>query len=321
MSGAPTIAATPAPDDLPVGQILQGDALQRLRELPSASVDCVITSPPYFRLRNYGHDDQLGLESHVEQWVSGLSDVSAEIARVLKPEGTYWLNLGDAYSTHHREGAPRKSLLAAPERLLLALMEDGWTVRNKIVWSKSNPTPSSVRDRLSCTYEVVYLLTRSPRYHFDLDAVRVPHISRPAGRRRTTRESRPPRRSPQRHSTRPAWLGPNADGDSGLARLKAEGRVGHRLGKNPGDVWTLPTSRYRGAHFATYPEVLVRRMLQAGCPPGGIVLDPFMGSGTTAVVAEQLGRRWVGIELNREYIWLAEERLERARVARAGGGS
>jgi DNA modification methylase len=292
--------------DLATGRILLGNAVERLGVLPEASVDCIVTSPPYFRLRDYGVEGQLGLEGHVDQWVEELRAVARALHRVLKPTGTFWLNLGDTYSTHHREGAPPKSLLGGPERLLLALVEDGWTVRNKIIWAKTNPMPSSVTDRLSTTHEYIYLLTKSPRYDFNLDAIREPHRSRPPKRR--------PESRPGKYAAGTPALGPNSDGDDGLRALKARGMVGHRLGKNPGDVWQSATAHYTDAHFATYPESLVRRIIRAGCPPGGIVLDPFMGAGTTAVVAEAEGRQWIGIELNPDFVTQAEARLARARA-------
>lgn len=319
----------------PRNQILLGDALQRLRQLPDASIDSVVTSPPYFRLRNYGHGDQLGLEGHVGAWVDGLRDVMIEISRVLVPTGTVWLNLGDSYSTHHREGATRKSLLLGPERLALSLIEDGWTIRNKIAWAKTNTVPTSVRDRLATKHEVIYLLARSTRYYFDLDSVREPHSSRP-----------PKPRVIRKQPGRPEWLGPNSDGDRGLDALHAAGIQGHPLGKNPGDVWHLAVSNYRGAHFATFPIRLAERMVLAGTPERrcsqcrtpyerpirrlgalatrlalqaccdcgapsepGVVLDPFIGSGTTAIAAERLHRDWLGIELSPAFIALAEERL------------
>lgn len=335
------------PQKVPRNQILLGDALTRLQRLADASIDCIVTSPPYFRLRDYGTTGQLGLEGHVDDWVDGLRQVLGECARVLVPTGTLWLNLGDTYATHPREGAPRKSLAMAPERLALALLADGWIVRNKIVWAKTNTIPTSVRDRLATKHEVIYLLTRSPRYYFDLDSIREPHTSRPPkrppGRSARSRATRPPGRTDSR---RPAWLGPNGDGDLGLAAMHAAGIVGHPLGKNPGDVWRLPVSRYRGAHFATYPETLTERILRAGCPrmrcntchqpwtrtlvrrgsyatrraprptcscgaqaEPGLVLDPFLGSGTTAVVARRLGLDWLGIELNPDYVALAEQRI------------
>jgi len=225
-----------------------------MRELPTASVDCVITSPPYFQLRDYGVPGQLGLEPTVGRWVENLRRVIAEMARVLRPSGSLWLNLGDSYSRHRRYGAEPKSLLLAPERLLLGLVADGWVVRNKVVWAKSNPMPHSVADRLSTAHEVVYFLVRSRRYYFDLDRIREPHRSRAA------RRAQPAPRRPT------GWAGPLAGSQDGLQRARAAGVPGHWLGKNPGDIWALASSRFRGAHFATFPEALVERPLVATCP-------------------------------------------------------
>jgi len=328
---------------VPRNRIVVGDALTRLSELPDDSVDCAITSPPYFRLRDYAADGQLGLEAHVDQWVEQLSAISAAIARVLVPTGTYWLNVGDTYATHQREGAGRKSLLMAPERLALRLQGDGWIIRNKIVWAKPNPMPTSIPDRLNTTYELIYVLTRQPQYFFDLDAIRIPHVSahviNKGGRPKTVPKE--------------LWRGPNSDTVSGLAALKAIGRVGHPLGKNPGDVWTIAPGGYRSAHHAIYPMALAERMIAAGCPEvrcmrcrlpwkrrviralgrvatrsaleptcdchaasePGLVCDPFIGSGTTAVAAETLGRDWLGIELNPEFAHAARTRIADARSA------
>lgn len=328
---------------VPRNQILVGDALGILHSLPSGHIDTIVTSPPYFRLRNYGHEDQLGLETHVDEWVANLRAVLRECARVLVSTGTVWLNLGDTYSSDPRQGAAIKSLLLAPERLALGLLEDGWRIRNKIVWAKPNPIPSNARDRLSTTHEYIYVLSRQRRYYFDLDSIRVPHRTR----RRAARPGQPPR------SRRPDWAGPNGDGYGGLAALHAAGLPGHPLGKNPGDVWRVATSRFRGAHFATYPEELAHRMVLAGCPERvcrdcrspwtrpvrrlgatatrlalragcdcaaetepGLVLDPFFGAGTTALAAERLHRDWLGIELNPTFAALARERIE---ASRAGG--
>jgi site-specific DNA-methyltransferase (adenine-specific) len=323
---------------LPLNSVLLGDAAKRLRELPPMSVDCIITSPPYFGLRNYGQDGQLGLEPSVEAWVAALRAVFAEAARVLKPTGSLWLNVGDGYSAHPREGAPHKSLLLGPTRLALALVADGWVVRNQVIWAKPNPMPSSVSDRLSCTYEIVYFLVRSRYYYFDLDAIRVPH-----------RTTRPPSTTVERaYPPREALPPKVSEQNQGLARTRAAGRAGHPLGKNPGDVWTLPTAGFRGAHFATFPPSLVERPLLATCPvrvcgrcgrgwrrqrvrrePAlgelrptcacraspvpGLVLDPFIGSGTVAIVAEQHGRNWLGIELSPRYAAMAEERIRALR--------
>jgi DNA modification methylase len=315
--------------------ILVGDALQQLQQLAADSVDTIVTSPPYFQLRDYHVAGQLGQEGHVEQWVSGLVAVARECQRVLAPHGSFWLNLGDAYSAGDRFGAPRKSLLLGPERVARALIGDGWRLRNKIVWAKTNPLPSPSRDRLTTTHEVVYLFVKRPSYFFDLDAVREPLIS---SGRRAGRGSRTPARE----------LGRLSGSRDGLLRMTREGRSGHPLGKNPGDVWRLGSSSYRGAHFATFPAELIRRPILAGCPPlvctscgrpwrrstapvvyvdaqpqvrdfipcgcaaptrPGLVLDPFGGSGTVAEVARSLGRDWLLIELNPDYAELARTRL------------
>lgn len=325
--------------------VLVGDALQMLRRLPDESVDTVITSPPYFLLRNYFVAGQLGQEEDVEAWVTALRAVMAEVRRVLKESGTCFLNLGDSYSRHPRYGAPRKSLLLAPERLLGALVTDGWTCRNKIVWAKTNALPTSIADRFSTTWEPVYFLTKAPRYFFALDAVRIPHTSAPGRPEGATRPV---------PTTRPAWAGPLAGTQSGLLALKASGRPGHPRGKNPGDVWRLATASFRGRHFATFPPALVERLLLAGCPERtcrrcgtpwhetgsaigsleslrrlrptcrcraghrpGVVLDPFFGAGTVGLVAEASGRDWIGIELNPDYAELAELRIEAARQTHA----
>ena len=193
------------------------------RGVPSETVDMVLTSPPYFRLRDYHVTGQIGLEAEVEQWVAALRAVAAEVHRVLTPTGSFWLNVADTYSTNARQGAGRKSLLLGPERLALALLEDGWLLRNKIVWQKANPMPTSVTDRLSCTWEALYVFVKQPQYYFNLDAMRVPHTSAPPKRR--DRVIRP--------RGREAWRGPNGDDASGLKAMRAQGRVGHPLGQEP----------------------------------------------------------------------------------------
>ena len=285
-------------------KLLVGDAQIILKTFPDASVDCVVTSPPYYQLRDYQHPAQIGHEPNVKGWVSNLVVVFDEIHRVLKPTGTVWLNLADTYSRHHKQGTRRKGLLFGPERLLLALAAHGWIVRNKIIWSKTNPMPHSVRDRLAATWEYVYLLTNIEKgYWFDLDAIRVPHL---------TRQARP-------SSKARAWEGSYGGSHDGITKLKKSGRVGHPLGKNPGDVWRLAKAAHRGAHSATFPERLIEDPILAGCPPTtcggcgkptcahettrvpGLVLDPFIGTGTTARVAQRLDRDWVGIDLTDQH--------------------
>lgn len=326
-----------------LNRIHTGDALTTLKQLEASSVDMCLTSPPYFRLRDYDDAGQLGLESRVDDWARSLRDIAREVHRVLVPTGTLWLNLGDTYAMQVRQGAPAKSLLLAPERVARLLQEDGWILRNKIVWAKPNPMPSSVRDRLTASYEVVYFFAKQPRYHFDLDAIRAPHTS-PKRNQNHTPSRHPPRRQD--------WRGPNANRTNGLAALQREGRAGHPLGKNPGDVWTIPTASGTGSHHAAFPRALAERCILAGTPVArcrtcrapwaspvrrlghtavrlalqppcshqgppepGVVLDPFIGSGTTAVAAEALDRNWIGIELNPTFTSEATQRIHGARAA------
>lgn len=288
-------------------------------------------------MRNYQDGRQIGLEKSVDDYVHELLLVARKLTRVLKPSGAFWLNLGDTFSRGQAEGALNKSLVLAPERLAMALVADGWILRNKVVWAKTNPMPTSVRDRLSCTYEVVYFFVRERHYFFDLDAIRAPHKSKLS---RPTAE-------PSKWSVPENWRGPLTGSHTGLNRLKTQGLVGHPLGKNPGDVWRIATAGYRGAHHAVFPEKLVERPLLATCPEKacsrcgrpwtrdsaktlghlavagelrpmcscnsasrpGLVLDPFIGSGTVASVATRLGREWLGIELNPWFAKLTNSRL------------
>ncbi|MDQ1438340.1 MAG: hypothetical protein QOK43_1969 [Acidimicrobiaceae bacterium] len=327
---------------LPRNTILVGDAVDRLRQLPSSSVDCVITSPPYHLLRRYGGGPQeIGTDEHVDRYVARLVAVMDEIARVLTPSGSVWLNLGDSYSRHARFGAPPKSLLLAPERLLLALSRRGWIVRNKVVWAKTSAMPASVADRLTCTWEPLYFLVRSRHYYFDLNVIRRPHASRRSAARR------PPH---SKYGGDRAWAGPFVGRNDGLLKLRSAGISGHPLGKNPGDVWSLGTASFGGAHFAVFPAGLVLDPIRAGCPERvcqachrpwqrqrhrdrlgevrpvcgciaawrpGLVCDPFLGSGTTALIAEQQGRDWLGVELVSANAALAWQRIsaQRARAS------
>lgn len=326
-------------ESTPRNHVLVGDAGEHLSGLQAESVDMVLTSPPYFRLRDYDAEGQLGLEDHVDQWVASLRDTAREIRRVLTPTGTLWLNLGDTYAAHQRQGAQRKSLLLGPERVALALVADGWRLRNKIVWRKTNRMPTSARDRLACSWEYIYVFARDADYFFDLDAIRIPHTSRASKQR------------PAAERAREAWRGPNGNDASGLALLKQRGLVGHPLGKNPGDVWDLASSNYRGSHHATFPVRLAERAIQAGCPEArctrcrlpwrravsrkliaglgetairgmlaatcdcqapsepGLVLDPYFGVGSTALGAIEQGRDWLGIELNPAFAREAQQRI------------
>lgn len=327
----------------PRNQVIVGDAIEQMAALPDDEIDMALASPPYFRLRKYDVVGQIGLEQSVDAWVDNLAAVARQVHRALTPTGSFWINVGDTYSTHTRQGAGRKSLLLGPERLALRLVADGWLMRSKVVWTKPNAMPTSVRDRLACTWEALYVFVKQSEYFFDLDGIRVPHTSKPAKRDRVTASVR----------GREPWRGPNAGGSSGLDKIKAEGRVGHPAGKNPGDVWSIASSNYRGAHHATFPVALAERAIRAGCPEArcvacrkpwrrqlirslggiavrgalgptcdclapsepGLVLDPFFGAGTTGVAAERLGRDWLGIELNPAFAALAKARIEDARAS------
>lgn len=326
-----------------LNRVLVGDVRTRLAELPDASVDCVITSPPYWALRDYGNHDQIGAEANVDAWAAEIVAICEQLRRVLTPTGALWLNLGDSYARHANDGANKKSLLLGPSRVALRLTQSGWLLRNVTVWSKTNPMPSSVSDRLSTTHEFVYFFTRQGSYFFDLDAIREPARTTARSHRPTRNREYPPR------AAVPSLGGgtaPRVDLNQGLSALKASGRESHPLGKNPGDVWPIATASYRGAHFATFPVELVRRPLLSTCPERvcttcgepwhhapqviqgrslatgplrpacmhrdwrrGIVLDPFAGAGTVALAAEQYGRDWTAIELNHAYARLAEQRL------------
>lgn len=330
--------------ELPRNQVLIGDARQQLTELPENSVDTVITSPPYFALRDYGQDGQLGLEASVDDWVHQLVQVCREIRRVLRPTGGLWLNVGDSYSQHPREGARKKSLLLGPARLAIGLAADGWIVRNHVIWAKTNPMPSNVTDRLSSTHESLYFLTRQECYFFDLNAIREPHKENQAHGRAKGKDAKvyPPPGVLPRRSDRAQ------DINNGLDKLKAANVAGHPLGKNPGDVWPIGTASFHGEHFASFPARLVERPLLATCPERtceecglpwqrskqflhgrmlavgtlnaacecqtswqpGVVLDPFIGTGTVALVAEQHGRDWIGIEINPRFAAMTEQRVQ-----------
>jgi site-specific DNA-methyltransferase (adenine-specific) len=236
---------------LPRNTIITGDARRALTDLLPESVDTCITSPPYVAaLRDYGRAGQLGQEPTVAEYVESLRAILRQVWRVLKPTGSLWLNLGDAHSRHPRQGAPTKSLLLAPQRVALALAEDGWIVRNVVIWHKTNPMPQSARDRLSPTHETVIFATKDRHYFFDLDAIRISH------------------RSVQRigHASS-ASLGRLYQGhNDGLGKLRAAGQVGNPRGKNPGDVWTMATAVDRLGHQATFPERLIERPILAACP-------------------------------------------------------
>lgn len=287
-------------------QLHHGPSAPILSTLPSGSVDCVITSPPYFGLRSYlpaDHPDkqwEIGTEATPAEYVDKLTALFGEVRRVLADDGTFWLNLGDSYTgaanmsgLRRKPGAP-KNLLGMPWRVALALQDSGWTLRNDIIWQKPNTMPDPARDRFSSKHEYMFLLSKGPRYWFDLDAVKVPSQAADPGHA-------------QRYAKRYESFDARAAGSGQPGNVNNAG-VHSRPGNgmvNPGDVWKISTTPFKGAHFAAFPPKLVERCILAGCKPGGIVLDPFHGSGTTGKVALENGRRYVGVELNREYLDLS----------------
>ena len=295
-------------------RIVHGDALEVLKTFPSDCVQCVITSPPYYGLRDYGVDGQIGLESTPVEYVQKLVEVFREVRRVLKSDGTCWLNLGDSYTSHNdkqvkpsgrtvrhvgmTESAPvrppivphlgAKQLLGMPWRVALALQDDGWYLRSDIIWSKPNPMPESVTDRPTKSHEYVFLLSKSERYYYDADAIREPNTTKSNLREKRVEAYNNAYISPIGEGIR-EWNNPN--------------------GRNKRSVWSIATHPYSEAHFATMPTKLVEPCILAGSRPGDIVLDPFCGAGTTPLVALQYHRRYLGIELNPEYIALIEKRI------------
>ncbi|NRQ37683.1 site-specific DNA-methyltransferase [Nonomuraea sp. NN258] len=316
-------------------EIFQGDAGEVLAEMENGSADCIITSPPYYGLRHYC-PGEYGQEPTPEEYVETLRAVFAEARRVLADDGTCWLNLGDCYAANsdgcargagynHRQPRvrpqarrtlPPKNLLGMPWRVAFVLQQDGWILRNAIVWHKPNAMPQSVLDRLSNRYELIFLLVKQRRYWFDLDPIRELYT----GDRSLERRSRKGGNKPNAIKT--AWPPGKYDTDTEVfngrqpgAAMRPTGErhaAAHPEGKNPGDVWSISTRPLREAHFAAFPVDLPLRAIAAGCRPGGTVLDPFNGAGTTGIAARQLGRRFRGIELNAAYCDLARARLAAA---------
>lgn len=260
--------------------VYMGDVYHSLRRLPSDSCQTVITSPPYWGLRDYHIEGQIGSEENLEEYISALVKVFCQVRRVLKEDGTLWLNLGDSYTSGGRtwrapdkknparamsyraptpDGLKSKDLIGVPWRVAFALQADGWYLRSEIIWHKSNPHPESVKDRPTRAHETVFLLSKAEKYFFDHEAIKEPGINGESRSRRT--------------------------------------------------VWTVPTEPFKEAHFATFPTKLIEPCVLAGSGPGDCVLDPFFGSGTTGLVAAKFGRRFIGMELNPEYVTIAKQRL------------
>ena len=305
-----------------------GHVLDVLPTLAAESVNCVVTSPPYYGLRDYGIEGQIGLEASPSEYVETMRAVFAEVRRVLRPDGVLWLNLGDSYSSGSggdsnltalgerlgtgggqkadsskvrrppTSGLPAKNLLGVPWRVAFALQDDGWTLRAEVIWSKRNSMPESVTDRPSRSHEQVFLFSKSPRYWYNAEAIR--EDSDPEQVAHNERYAKPYAAFDERAA---ASGKPGARNSVGIH--SRPGKPGH----NARTVWTISTQPYAAAHFATFPPELARRCIAAGCPPDGTVLDPFTGSGTTLMVARRLLRKSVGIELNPRYCELIVDRI------------
>jgi DNA modification methylase len=270
-----------------------GDCRDTLRRLSAEGVKAqmCVTSPPYFGLRDYGHEDQIGLEPTPADYIAAMVDVFRCVRNVLADDGVAWINLGDSYG-------PGKQLIGIPWRTALALQADGWILRQDIIWHKPNPMPESVTDRCTKAHEYIFLMSKSERYFFDREAMR--------------EESADPTRSATRYKS--------AFGGKKNEALLATDQVHTRLigmrefdgNRNRRSVWSVATIPYDGAHFATFPPALIEPCILAGSRPGDIVLDPFLGSGTTAAVAIQHGRNWIGCELNPDYARLQNQRIRSA---------
>jgi len=270
--------------------ILIGDARDRLEEVPAGSVRTCVTSPPYFGLRDYGHEGQMGLERTPEDFVDQLASVLALVYDALTPDGTLWLNLGDTYH-------PNGNLLGIPWLVAFELQNHGWILRSDIIWQKPNVMPESTKTRPTKSYEHLFLFAKSDKYYYDNDAIREP-----------VSEVSLARAKYGFHTDRPSAK----SGKNGIHVEEMGSRFVNPLGRNKRDVWTIPTASFKGAHFAVMPEALVEPCVLAGSAEGDTVLDPFTGSGTVAVVANRLGRNFVGTELNPEYGEIAKERITNA---------
>jgi len=328
-------------------QILCGDCLERLKELPDGIADCCITSPPYYGLRDYGVDGQIGLETTPEKYIDKLVSVFREVKRVLKDDGTLWLNIGDSYAGSGKgrnadgtsnvasdckqatskgtlEGkltksgsgtAKPKDLIGIPWMLAFALRDDGWYLRQDIIWHKPNPMPESVRDRCTKSHEYVFLLSKSPRYYFDYEAIQEEATGYDGRKDLMLKGS-------NKYSSGD-YL-PDQNGQPMAARGHVRWRFettqyGEILPiRNKRDVWTVPTQAINDAHFATYPEKLVEPCILAGSRVGGIILDPFFGSGTTGLVASKLNRLYIGIELNPQYVRIGRKRNSNVQMTLTG---
>lgn len=345
--------------------ILIGDVRERLKQLPSDSIHCCVTSPPYWGLRDYGVDGQIGLEASPAEFIATMVEVFEEVRRVLRPDGTCWVNMGDSYATGAGKvnsapgggtqgerwtgirgddkapargpmtqpnrmplaGFKPKDLVMMPHRLAIALQDAGWWVRQDIVWSKPNPMPESVRDRCTKAHEYIFLLTKSGKYFFDQEAILEPvspntHARLSQDVQNQLGSDRVPRKTngTMKAVGRKLYPGTGVGFGRGYDKV-AKPRVKNNASfdeamavmpdkRNRRSVWNITTHSFKEAHFATFPPELPETCIKAGCPVGGVVLDPFFGAGTTGLVADRLQRDCIGIELNPAYAEIARKRIQ-----------
>ncbi len=276
---------------MPTVDVHIGEVVDRLSAFADDTFHCVVTSPPYWAQRDYDDADQIGNETDPRDYIDRMVSVMREVRRVLRPDGTCWFNIGDTWLSKKAGGGRRKEVMGIPWMLAFALRDDGWMIRQEIIWSKPDPTPESVKDRVTRSHETIFLLTKTTNYWFDVEAIKEP-AKWSDGSKGTSK----PRGSFNSKGT------PRRDGE-GFRYISDTRRKR--------SVWEVATSRYRGAHFAMFPPDLIEPCILAGCPPDGTVLDPFGGSGTTAGVAATLGRSSVIVELNPDYVRdVVPDRLE-----------
>jgi len=296
-------------------KIYCGDSLETLKKIPDKFVDCVVTSPPYWALRDYGTKEQIGLELHFDDYIKKLCDIFDEVKRVLKDEGTCWVNIGDIYYTKSGSSflndsfdsnervkklginkannlrgkglLENKNLTLTPFRFAIEMQKRGWIIRNVIIWHKPNCMPTSVKDRFTVDFEYLFFFVKNKKYYFEQQ--REPHKIK----------------SIKRMSYK--WEG-HREPKSSFSGMNIKNMC-HPKGRNKRCVWNISTGSYKGAHFAVYPEKLIEIPISAGCPENGIILDPFMGSGTTGVVAKKLNRKFLGIDINSKYCKIATNRI------------
>ena len=291
-----------------------GDNIFHLTNIPDASVDMCVTSPPYYNLRDYKNSNQIGAENNVNDFVENLCKVFDEVKRILKPTGSCWVNIGDTYD--------KKRLLQVPSRFEIAMCDRGWHLRNEIIWSKPNPQPISSKDRFWGNHEKFFWFVKDvKKYYFNRDPILVPQAE--ISIRRMFSKNNMDKRKDFNASDKEGFGISSSSQDKHYARMREEMGIDKEFnyeeliksGKCPMrpefDTWDIPSVTYKGAHFAVYPPELIEKPILSCCPEQGIVIDPFMGSGTTGEVAKLNNRKYIGLELNTEYAILANERISK----------